>query len=266
MCPTKPPYSARNTIYPPAAVDLGKPRSCREFLPHYWFPLSKLFHQLVFCTNTASTCASCATLLFLENFLLKLSHLVSFVPPWHLRETGRGEQLKRRSTLFTSLQTNLSWNSKLNFVCGKNICFIWDPWCHSHLIGHIEKLKFINCQIKKQKKLKWQLKGKPKHNPLIVSLSPPFPTLALGIVAFKLRQLSLSLPNPNKERVFQIQFLCKFQIQALTGSPSSSSSWSWPWWWWWSPSPSWSTWSSVSSTFVKYYKYQKSSWEKVKWK
>ena len=45
----------------------------------------------------------------------------------------------------------------------------------------------------KRKKLKWQLKGKPKYNPLIVSLSPPFPTLALGIVAFKLRQLSLSL-------------------------------------------------------------------------
>ena len=56
-----------------AAVSLGKPRSCREFLPHYWFPLlSKLFQkhrQLVFCTD--ANVGACATL-SKETFLLEL--------------------------------------------------------------------------------------------------------------------------------------------------------------------------------------------------
>jgi len=70
-----------------AAVSLGKPRSCREFLPHYWFPLlSKLFQkhrQLVFCTDAnVGACALCNSLygnLLVRTFFKLVSDLVVVV-------------------------------------------------------------------------------------------------------------------------------------------------------------------------------------------
>ena len=122
-------YNAQNTIYPPtsqpAAVDVGKPRSCREFLPHYWFPLvSKLFWSISsFSAPLLQKHVGCVHVqLFFRNLLVTtFPTLLALCCPDILRERGRrGLTIERGDLpfplLFPLQQTNLSWNSKLDFL------------------------------------------------------------------------------------------------------------------------------------------------------